>query len=85
MRTAMLATHEDQIDALKHEVYLKESAHALLTEKEGEIRVLQTKNKHLDEEINSGTPSKKKIFYLAEEQAKQDQPYGSNYDSREGA
>jgi chromosome segregation ATPase len=74
------------LDALKRDFAKKSTtARALLTEREGEIRVLQTKNKRLDEEIKSGAPSERKIFSLAEEQAKRDALYSIHSDSREMA
>jgi hypothetical protein len=69
--------HEQALEALKRDYAKKSSlARTLLSEKEEEVRVLGSKTQELLTEIKSGAPNEKRIFELAEVQAKREAVHG---------
>jgi hypothetical protein len=84
--SAMKLKHEEALEAQKRDFAKKSSlARTLLSEREEEVRVLSNRVKELQSEINSGAPSERKIFELAQLQAKRDALHGMHGDSREFA
>lgn len=67
----------EQMEILKKD-HSKKSAMArtLLSEREEEVRVLSSKVQSLQEEIASGAPSERRIFELAQVQAKREATFG---------
>ena len=59
------------------------AARALLTKKEEEANLLSAKVSSLTEEIASGAPNERRIFELAQSQARREAEQGSHRDSRE--
>jgi hypothetical protein len=86
--TAETAKHAESMAALRGELeqsleaarrdFGKKSALArtLMQEKEEEVRVLSAKAQELQEEIKSGAPNERRIFQLAQEQAKRETTHG---------
>ena len=75
----MRDSHEQAIEATKRDYSKKSSlARALLSDREEEVRVLSAKNDELQVEINSGAPNERRIFELAELQAKREAIYGQH-------
>jgi hypothetical protein len=69
--------HEQALETLKRDYAKKSSlARTLLSEKEEEVRVLGSKTQELLTEIKSGAPNEKRIFELAEVQAKREAVHG---------
>ena len=65
------------MDTIKKENTRKSSlARTLLTEREEENNFLKAKNEELVSEIKSGAPSERRIFELAEVQAKREAVHG---------
>ena len=63
----------EKIEELKKDFAKKSSmARTLLSEREEEVRLLSNKIQTLQEEIESGAPSERKIFELAQVQSKRD-------------
>lgn len=76
--------HEELLEAVKRDHQKKSSvARALLSEREEEVRTLSAKNQELMEEIQSGAPTERKIFELAQTQSRRDAMYGMHNDTRE--
>ena len=74
------------IDGIKKDFAKKSSlARQLLSEKEEECRVLQQKVSELQDEINSGAPSERKIFEYAQKQAQREVTHNIHTDTREVA
>lgn len=70
---------EERLEAMKKENSKKSSlARTLLTEREEENRFLRTKNEELVLEIKSGSPNDRRIFELAEIQAKREAVHGQH-------
>eukprot|EP01038_Epipyxis_sp_PR26KG_P005758 gene5758-7949_t len=78
--------HEENIESIKRD-HAKKSAMArtLLSEREEEVRILSEKVKELQDEITSGAPSERKIFELAQVQARREATHGIHSDTREVA
>ena len=75
----MRDSHDQAIEATKRDYSKKSSlARALLSDREEEVRVLSVKNDELQVEINSGAPNERRIFELAELQAKREAIYGQH-------
>ena len=75
----MRDSHEQAIEATKRDYSKKSSlARALLSDREEEVRLLSAKNDELQVEINSGAPNERRIFELAELQAKREAIYGQH-------
>jgi hypothetical protein len=71
--------HEAALEAVKRENAKKSAAaRTLLGEREEENRILADKVKELSAEIQSGAPSERRIFELAQMQAKRDAAYGTH-------
>ena len=69
--------HDGAVDTIKRDFAKKSvTARAMLSEKEDDIRSLQTKVTEMQAEITSGAPSERRIFELAQVQAKRDAAYG---------
>lgn len=69
--------HEAAIEALKKDYNKKSStARLLLNEKEESLRTLVVRVRELEEEIFSGAPQERKIFELAQSQAKREATHG---------
>ena len=80
------STLESEIETVRKELTKKLStARTLLSEKEEEVRVLSKKNTELQTEIASGAPNERRIFELAQVQARRDAMYGQHSDTREVA
>jgi len=78
--------HEQALETLKRDYSKKSSlARTLLSEKEEEVRVLGSKTQELLTEIKSGAPNEKRIFELAEVQAKREAVHGVHGNTREMA
>ena len=76
--------HAAEIDALKKDFSKKSTtARVILNEKEEAVRTLTQRVKELEEEIISGAPSERKIFELAQAQAKREATHGLHKDNRE--
>ena len=76
--------HENALEACKRDYAKKSSlARALLSEREEEVRALTTRNEELLTEISSGAPNERRIFELAELQARREAMYGQFSDTRE--
>jgi len=76
--------HESALDACKRDYAKKSSlARALLSEREEEVRLLTARNEELQTEIASGAPNERRIFELAELQARREAMYGQFSDTRE--
>ena len=70
---------EDRLETMKRETFKKSSlARTLLTEREEENIFLRTKNEKLVNEIQSGAPSDRRFFELAEIQAKREAVHGQH-------
>lgn len=70
---------EDRLETIKRENFKKSSlARTLLTEREEENDFLRTKNEELVNEIQSGAPSDRRFFELAEIQAKREAVHGQH-------
>ena len=64
---------------MKRENFKKSSlARTLLTEREEENAFLRTKNEELANEVQSGAPSDRRFFELAEIQAKREAVHGQH-------
>ena len=73
----LISKNNERIDTIKKENLKKSSlARTLLTEREEENNFLRTKNEELVTEIKSGAPSERRIFELAEVQAKREAVHG---------
>ena len=73
----LISKNNERIDTIKKENSKKSSlARTLLTEREEENNFLRTKNEELVIEIKSGAPSERRIFELAEVQAKREAVHG---------
>lgn len=73
----LMIKHDERIDTIKKENSKKSSlARTLLTEREEENNFLKAKNEELVSEIKSGAPSERRIFELAEVQAKREAVHG---------
>ena len=73
----LISKNNERIEAIKKENLKKSSlARTLLTEREEENNFLRTKNEELVTEIKSGAPSERRIFELAEVQAKREAVHG---------
>ena len=71
------AKYDEKMDTIKKENTRKSSlARTLLTEREEENNFLKAKNEELVSEIKSGAPSERRIFELAEVQAKREAVHG---------
>eukprot|EP00981_Chlorochromonas_danica_P014294 scaffold7730_cov173-Ochromonas_danica.AAC.9 len=76
--------YEEQIETIKKENAKKSSiARSILSEREEEVRILSQKVQSLQDEINSGAPSERKIFEIAHLQSKRDAFNEQYKDSRE--
>jgi hypothetical protein len=76
---ALEEAQEAAIEAIKRENAKKSSAaRTLLAEREEENRILTEKVKDMSAEIQSGAPSERRIFELAQLQAKRDAAYGTH-------
>ena len=70
-------TSEERLESIKKENTRKSTlARTLLTEREEENNFLKAKNEELVSEIKSGAPSDRRIFELAEVQAKREAAHG---------
>ena len=77
--TEMKLNTEDRLETIKRENFKKSSlARTLLTEREEENDFLRTKNEELVNEIQSGAPSDRRFFELAEIQAKREAVHGQH-------
>jgi chromosome segregation ATPase len=77
--TEIKLNSEERLEAMKKENSKKSSlARTLLTEREEENRFLRTKNEELVLEIKSGSPNDRRIFELAEIQAKREAVHGQH-------
>eukprot|EP01035_Chromulina_nebulosa_P018385 gene18385-24084_t len=78
--------HDENIENIKRD-YAKKStlARSLMTEKEEEAKLLSAKVVELQKEIASGAPSERRIFELAQTQAKRDGFHSIHSDNREVA
>ena len=77
--TEMKVNTEDRLEMIKRENFKKSSlARTLLTEREEENVFLRTKNEELVHEIQSGAPSDRRFFELAEIQAKREAVHGQH-------
>lgn len=77
--TEMKLNNEDRLETIKRENFKKSSlARTLLTEREEENDFLRTKNEELVNEIQSGAPSDRRFFELAEIQAKREAVHGQH-------
>jgi chromosome segregation ATPase len=73
----MRAHHEETLEALKRDHARKSSmARTLLSEREEDVRLLTAKVAEQHDEITSGAPSERKIFELAQSQAKREATHG---------
>jgi chromosome segregation ATPase len=73
----MRAQHEEALEALKRDHARKSSmARTLLSEREEDVRLLTAKVAEQHDEITSGAPSERKIFELAQSQAKREATHG---------
>ena len=78
--------HEEAMDLANKEFSKKIGiAKTLLAEREGELNSLTLKNIELQAEISSGAPNERRIFELAQSQARRDALYGIHRDTREMA
>jgi hypothetical protein len=69
--------HEAALEALRKDFNKKSTtARLLLNEREEAVRVLTSRVKELEEEIFSGAPQERKIFELAQSQAKREATHG---------
>ena len=76
--------YEQENEAIKKDFAKKSAlARTLMSEKEEEARVLSLKVSELKAEISSGAPSERRIFELAQVQAKRDASYSMYSDTRE--
>lgn len=83
---SLKSTLESEMEAVKKELTKKLStARTLLAEKEEEVRMLSKKNSEMQSEIASGAPNERRIFELAQVQARRDAMYGQHHDTREVA
>ena len=77
--TEMKLNNEDRLETMKRENFKKSSlARTLLTEREEENAFLRTKNEELVNEVQSGAPSDRRFFELAEIQAKREAVHGQH-------
>ena len=77
--TELKLNTEDRLETIKRENFKKSSlARTLLTEREEENDFLRTKNEELVNEIQSGAPSDRRFFELAEIQAKREAVHGQH-------
>jgi chromosome segregation ATPase len=77
--TEIKLNSEERMEAMKKENSKKSSlARTLLTEREEENRFLRAKNEELVLEIKSGSPNDRRIFELAEIQAKREAVHGQH-------
>ena len=77
--TEMKLNNEDRLETMKRENFKKSSlARTLLTEREEENAFLRTKNEELANEVQSGAPSDRRFFELAEIQAKREAVHGQH-------
>eukprot|EP00595_Chromulina_sp_UTEXLB2642_P001288 CAMPEP_0196768294 /NCGR_PEP_ID=MMETSP1095-20130614/42571_1 /TAXON_ID=96789 ORGANISM="Chromulina nebulosa, Strain UTEXLB2642" /NCGR_SAMPLE_ID=MMETSP1095 /ASSEMBLY_ACC=CAM_ASM_000446 /LENGTH=354 /DNA_ID=CAMNT_0042137661 /DNA_START=977 /DNA_END=2038 /DNA_ORIENTATION=- len=78
--------HDENIENIKRDYAKKSSlARSLMTEKEEEAKLLSAKVVELQKEIASGAPSERRIFELAQTQAKRDGFHNIHSDNREVA
>lgn len=76
--------HAAEMEAVKKDFSKKSTtARVILGEREDTIRSLSQRVKELEEEIISGAPSERKIFELAQAQAKREATHGLHKDNRE--
>lgn len=76
-KSHLTKTHEENLEILKKDFAKKSHlARTLLSEREEEVRVLSQRIQELNTEIASGAPSERKIFELAQTQAKRDAVHG---------
>ena len=77
--TEMKLNNEDRLETMKRENFKKSSlARTLLTEREEENAFLRTKTDELVNEVQSGAPSDRRFFELAEIQAKREAVHGQH-------
>jgi hypothetical protein len=83
---SLKTTLESEMEAIRKELTKKLStARTLLAEKEEEVRMMSKKNSEMQSEIASGAPNERRIFELAQVQARRDAMYGQHHDTREVA